>query len=83
MAYHWTIHIDAPPEQVFDTLADVANHGSWANSNARLKVSDVTGGPAAVGSKFRSEQVFLGKPQTADIEIVEFDRPRRFAFAIS
>jgi hypothetical protein len=28
MAYHWTIHIDAPPEMVFDTLSDVANHGS-------------------------------------------------------
>jgi uncharacterized protein YndB with AHSA1/START domain len=83
MAYHWTIHIDAPPERVFDTLADVANHGSWANSNAKLKVTDVSGGPAAVGSKFRSEQVFLGKPQNADIEIVEFDRPRRFAFSIS
>jgi len=23
MAYHWTLHIDAPPERVFDTLADV------------------------------------------------------------
>ena len=27
--------------------------------------------------------MFAGKPQTADIEIVEFDRPSRFAFAIT
>jgi uncharacterized protein YndB with AHSA1/START domain len=26
MAYHWTLHIDAPPEEVFDTLADVEHH---------------------------------------------------------
>ena len=36
-----------------------------------------------MGSTYRSEQVFVGKPQTADIEIVEFDRPNRFAFAIT
>ena len=83
MAYHWTIHIDAPPEAVFDTLADVANHGSWANPNAKLKVSAVSGGPPHVGSTYRSEQRFVGKPQTADIEIVEFDRPRRFAFQVA
>ena len=41
------------------------------------------GGPPALGSTYRSEQVFAGKPQTADIEIVGFDRPSRFAFAIS
>lgn len=83
MAYHWTIHIDAPPEQVFDTLADVANHGTWANPSAKLKVSAVSGAAPALGSRYRSEQVFVGKPQTADIEITEFERPRRFAFSIS
>ena len=50
-----------------------------ANSSAKLKMSSVSGGPPRMGSTFRSEQVFVGKPQTADIEIVEFDRPKRFA----
>jgi uncharacterized protein YndB with AHSA1/START domain len=83
MAYQWTMHIDAPPEKVFDVLSDVANHGSWANPSAKLKISEVSVGPPALGSTYRSEQVFVGKPQTADIEIVEFDRPRRFGFAIT
>ena len=83
MAYHWTIHIGAPPDGVFDVLSDVAHHGAWANPNAKLEVSAVSDGPTAVGSTFRSEQVFAGKPQTADIEVVEFDRPRRFAFRVS
>jgi uncharacterized protein YndB with AHSA1/START domain len=55
MAYHWTLHIDAPPERVFDTLADVEHHPEWANPSAKLKMSS----------------------------IVEFDRPKRFAFAIT
>ena len=46
-------------------------------------MTSVSGGPPALGSKYRSEQVFAGKPQTADIEIVAFDRPSRFSFAIS
>jgi uncharacterized protein YndB with AHSA1/START domain len=83
MAYHWTIHIDAPPEKVFDTLSDVEHHPEWANPSAKLKMSSVSGGSPRMGSTYRSEQVFVGKPQTADIEIVEFDRPNRFAFAIS
>ena len=83
MAYEWTMHIDAPPEKVFDVLSDVANHGSWANPRAELKISEVSGGPPGLGSTFRSEQVFAGQAQTAAIEIVEFDRPNRFAFAIS
>ena len=83
MAYHWTLHIDARPERVFDTLADVEHHPEWSNPSAKLNITSVSGGPPALGSKFRSEQVFAGKPQTADIEIVEFDRPGRFAFAIT
>jgi uncharacterized protein YndB with AHSA1/START domain len=83
MAYHWTLHIDAPPEKVFDTLADVEHHPEWANPKAKLSMTSVSGGPPALGSKYRSEQVFAGKAQTADIEIVRFDRPSRFAFAIS
>jgi uncharacterized protein YndB with AHSA1/START domain len=83
MAYHWTMHIDAPPEKVFDALADVEHHPEWANPSAKLNMSSVSGGPPALGSKYRSEQVFVGKSQTADIEIVQFERPSRFAFAIS
>jgi len=83
MAYHWTMHIDAPPEKVFDTLADVEHHPDWANPGAKLQMSSVSGGPPALGSTFRSEQVFVGKPQTADIEIVRFERPGWFAFAVS
>ncbi len=36
-----------------------------------------------LGSKYRSEAVFFGKPATADLEVSAFDRPRTFAFSVS
>lgn len=83
MAFRWKTQIDAPPEAVFDALADMPNHGRWANSNAHLQVHEVSGGAPALGSKYRSEAKFFGKPATADLEVIAFDRPRRFAYSVS
>ena len=83
MAFRWHIQIDAPPEAVFDTLADMPHHGEWANHKAKLKVHEVSGGPPMLGSKYRSDQVFFGKPASAQLEITAFDRPKRFAFAVT
>ena len=41
MAYHWTLHIEAPPEKVFDTLADVEHHPEWANEKAKLTMCKI------------------------------------------
>jgi uncharacterized protein YndB with AHSA1/START domain len=81
--FTWKIHIDAPPQAVFDALADVPNHSSWADDKSQLKIMPVSGGPSALGSKYLSEQIFFGKKNSADLEIVGFDPPRRFALAIS
>jgi uncharacterized protein YndB with AHSA1/START domain len=83
MGFRWTIQIDAPPEAVFDTVSDMARHGEWANEKAKLRVHEVSGGPAALGSTYRSEAMFLGKPAHADLEIVAFDRPRRFTYSVT
>jgi uncharacterized protein YndB with AHSA1/START domain len=83
MPFTWKMQIDAPPEAVFDALADMPSHGAWANKNAHLKVSEVSGGQPQLGSKYRSESVFFGKPASADLEIVSFDRPRKFAYSVT
>jgi uncharacterized protein YndB with AHSA1/START domain len=83
MAFRWKKQIDAPPERVFDKLADMPTHGEWANPKAQLKVSDVSGGAPHMGSKYRSEAVFFGKPVSADLEIVAFERPRKFSYSVS
>ena len=84
MAYHWTLHIDATAgEGVRHAGATSNTIPSGPTPAPSWKMSSVSGGPPRIGSNYRSEQVFVGKPQTADIEIVEFDRPNRFAFAIT
>jgi len=35
MPVKFHIQIQAPPEKVFDTLADVANHPAWSNPKGR------------------------------------------------
>jgi uncharacterized protein YndB with AHSA1/START domain len=83
MAFRWKKQIDAPPEAVFDKLADMPSHGEWANKNASLKVSEVSGGAPHLGSKYRSESKFFGKPASADLEVIAFERPRKFAYSVS
>ena len=83
MAFTWKMQIDAPPDAVFDTLTDMPNHGKWANHSAHLKVSEVSGGEPHLGSKYRSESVFFNKPATADLEIISFDRPKKFAYSVA
>ncbi len=83
MAFRWKAQVNAPPEAVFDVLADMPNHGSWADPKAKLTVHEVSGGSPAAGSKFRSDQIFFGKPNTADLEIVALERPRKFAYSVS
>ena len=83
MAFRWKKQITAPPEAVFEKLADMPGHGEWANPNAKLKVHEVSGGAPHLGSKYRSEAVFFGKPVSADLEIAVFERPRKFAYSVS
>ena len=65
MAVRAKIQVEAPPQRVFDVLANFADHGTWANQKAGLKVTPVSDGPLAVGSTFRSEQTFAGKHAAA------------------
>lgn len=80
MAVKAKIQVNAPPERVFDVLADFENHGSWANQKAGLQVKPVSGGPLAVGSTFHSEQTFAGKHAAADIKVTKVAAPSTLAF---
>ena len=80
MTLKFKIQVDAPPERVFDTVADVSRHGEWANPKAGLQVEQVSGGATAEGSKFRSTQKFLGKDTGADITVTRFQPSSVLAF---
>lgn len=83
MALHFRIHVDAPPEAVFDYVSDMKRHPEWANPKAKLTIEEVSGGAPALGSKYRSSGLFVGKPTNADIEVSRFDRPRVFAYRLA
>jgi uncharacterized protein YndB with AHSA1/START domain len=72
------IQVQAPPETVFDYLADATRHGEWANPKSSMTMDDVSGGAPGAGHKYRSTAVFTGKPVSADLEVTAFERPRHF-----
>ena len=67
------IHIDAPPERVFDTVADSRNEPLF---NPEMRdVAVLTPLPIGAGTQFLAR---MGKRRTEmRVEIVDFDRPHR------
>jgi carbon monoxide dehydrogenase subunit G len=65
------IRIAAPPEQVFDTVADSRNEPSF--NSAMTYVELLTPLPIGTGTRFRA---YLGKARTEMlVELTDFDRP--------
>ncbi len=70
-----TAHFEHAPEQLFDMLADVCNEPKW-QPDVR-EVTMLTDGPVRLGTRFHGAYRGLGE---MDVEITEYDRPRRVAF---
>ena len=79
MALRFTIAIDAPRERVFSTLADVTSHPSWSNPKAEMAMEQTAGTGPGPEARYRSSGVFVGKAVSADITVITYDRPKRFA----
>ena len=74
-------HIDASPEDVFNFVSDLSNHGDWA-ANADLEVEAVSEGPVAVGSEYRSTVQFMGSEVKTEIRVTALESPSRFSFTV-
>ena len=75
----FSIAIDASPERVFEHLADVPRHPTWANPKAKMTMEQTAGSGPGPGAAYRSSGVFVGRPVTADISVVAFEKPGHFA----
>jgi uncharacterized protein YndB with AHSA1/START domain len=75
----FSIEIDAPPERVFAHLADVPAHPRWANPKAQMTMEQTAGSGPGPDAAYRSSGIFGGKPVSADISVVAFEKPGRFA----
>jgi uncharacterized protein YndB with AHSA1/START domain len=70
-----TVHIQRPPEEVFDYLSDPRNELEW---NPKVRVMDkLTDGPVGVGTRFRAKWTKSG---VVTLECREYDRPRHWRF---
>lgn len=72
---HITGHLSiaAPPELVFDTVADSRNEPAY--NPAMTTVELLTPGPVGLGTRFRARMGGAGMEMV--VELTEYDRPRR------
>ena len=71
-------HIDAPPELVYDLVADVTRMGSWSPECRSCEWIDEAG---RVGSRFRGHNRSGVFRWTTQAQVVTADRGREFSFA--
>ncbi len=75
----FSIQIDASPDRVFEELSHVERHPTWANPKSKMTMEQTGGDGPGSASTYRSSGVFTGKDVSADIRVMAFDPPRRFA----
>lgn len=69
-------HIQAPPATVFHYAADLRNAAGRIKNIRKLEV--LTDGPVRKGTRFRETRVMFGREATEEMEILEFDPPKRY-----
>ena len=74
-----TVHIEAPPERIYELISDVTRMGEWSPETYAADWVDGATGPA-VGAKFkgRNKEGFLRWSTTP--EVIAADPGREFAF---
>jgi uncharacterized protein YndB with AHSA1/START domain len=73
-----TTQLPRPAEEVFRYLADFSNLAEWDPMFERSERVD--DGPLGVGARFHVVGSVAGSELTLDLEIVEYDEPRRVVF---
>jgi hypothetical protein len=68
--------IAAPPETVFDTVADVSHWPDFVRGIERVEF--LTPGGVASGVTFRETRIMFRRSATEDMTIAVLSRPRRF-----
>jgi len=76
-----TFSIARPPEEVFDYVIQADNLADWQTS--KTFVEQLTDGPTRLGTRLRERTKVPGRKEWEQIvEVVEFERPRRFGVHI-
>jgi uncharacterized protein YndB with AHSA1/START domain len=71
----FSIDIDRRPAEVFDYLTDPARVPEWQASALEARWE----GEKAPGARVKEIRRFLGRRMESEVEVTEYDPPRRFA----
>ncbi len=71
--YRFSIHVDAPPDRVFDLWTNLQRMGEWVGGVTG--VTDISGPVDRVGTTY----IVRFGPVKSPTEVLEAERPRRFA----
>jgi hypothetical protein len=74
-----SVYVHVPPEVAFAYVADLTRHGEW---NPGLKVTAISEGSTAVGSRFQSVGHIFGLEIHDDLCVTEYQPRVRFAFLV-
>lgn len=76
-----SVEIAAPPEAVFDVVADPATHTTWRPSAVEFRTVD--GAPLSRESELVEVVRFLGREYRTTYQVLELDRPNAVTMASS
>ena len=77
--YECSIHVDAPPDRVWEVAGDVGRSAEWAGSGQVLSIDKVTPEPVGVGTRYRAREK-IGFRFESESEIVVYEPCRRIVW---
>jgi hypothetical protein len=77
----FSIFIKAPPEKIFPFVGDLLRHPDWATD--KMKMEAISSGLISVGNQYRSTTNFKGMVVVAELQVVDYQLPIRFAFTVN
>ena len=72
-----SVHIDAPPEAIFDYVSDFTRHPEWAHE--KIEIESVEGTGPGAGARYQTIVHFMGTVP-GEINVVESEPPRRLVY---
>jgi uncharacterized protein YndB with AHSA1/START domain len=72
----WKVFIEAPPDRVYQYVAEVGQHGEWASEADAMVVSAEEDGEPVVGKTYRAEGTLLGKRNPSTVTITALNPPK-------
>lgn len=75
ISFSKTYHIERPPQEVFDFVADPANDRKWRDS--AVSAEWLSEGPIGVGSKLKSVDKMMGRKIESTSEVTAYDPPHK------